>query len=134
MAVDESQEPVLGSPQPLIPAGLDVDEAVAFYERLGFALTFKTGDPTEIARVKRGQAELLLQRNDDEHLMKETVVRIPVHENIEQLNEEYQALNIWKEYQNARLVKLRMKAWGLREIHLIDLSRVLIQFFEPRKS
>jgi predicted enzyme related to lactoylglutathione lyase len=58
-----NQQPVLGNISPFIPAGSDVEVAIAFYEQqLGFTTLYKEGDPVTMAIVKRDSAEIFLQK------------------------------------------------------------------------
>nr|WP_199318592.1 VOC family protein [Leptolyngbya sp. FACHB-541] len=83
--------PKLGNISPLIPAGQDVEKAIAFYEQqLGFTTVYREGEPVTMAIVKRDSAQIVLQQNDDKHLAEWTTFRIQV-EQIEQLYQEFQA-------------------------------------------
>ncbi|PSB55683.1 bleomycin resistance family protein, partial [Chroococcidiopsis cubana CCALA 043] len=59
-----SKSPRLGNISPIIPAGNDMEKAIAFYEdQLGFITIHKEGDPVTMAIVKRDSAEIFLQKN-----------------------------------------------------------------------
>ena len=122
------KQPVLGNISPLIPAGSDVEKAIAFYEQqLGFTTIHKEGDPIRMAIVKRDSAEIFLVKNEYKHLPKETTFRIQVA-HIEQLYEEFQAKGGEMIHPNG---KLETKPWGVKEFEVIDPAGVCITFYEP---
>ncbi|NKB72183.1 MAG: VOC family protein [Candidatus Latescibacteria bacterium] len=123
--------PVLGGTIPMIPAGEDIEQTITFYQLLGFEVVFSMDDPITLARIRRGQAQILLQRNDNLTVAQETVYRIPVLKNIDVLYQSYQDLDIWTQDDFPRLVDLEMKSWGLQEFHVLDPNRVLAVFYEP---
>ena len=84
------KQPILGKVSPIIPAGSDMEKAIAFYEQqLGFTTIYQEGDPVTMAIVKRDSVEIYLQKNDDKHLAEWTNFRIQV-DGIEQLYQELQ--------------------------------------------
>lgn len=118
---------MLGNISPIIPAGGDMEKALAFYEQqLGFTTTYKEGDPVTMAIVKRDSAEIFLQKNDDKHLAEWTTFRIQV-EHIEQLYQELQAQGGGMIHPNG---KLQAKPWGAKEFAVSDPAGVCITFYE----
>lgn len=122
------KQPVLGNISPLIPAGDDMEKAIAFYEQqLGFKTIHKEGDPIRMAIVKRDSAEIFLIKNEDKHLAEGTTFRIQVAQ-IEQLYEEFQTKGGAMIHPNG---KLQTKPWGMKEFEVIDPAGVCITFYEP---
>jgi len=118
--------PILGNLSPLIPAGSDVDTTLAFYEqKLGFATRYKTGEPTEMAIVKRDAVEIFLCKNADRYVAEQTSFRIHV-QHVEQLYAEYQAQGVV--HPNGQLAT---KPWGTQEFAVLDPAGVCITFYEP---
>ncbi len=78
---------------PLIPAGKDVETAIAFYEKLGFTAIHTEGKPLKMAIVERDEIQIFLVQNDDKHLAEGTSFRIRV-EGLEQLYEEFLAQGV----------------------------------------
>lgn len=117
--------PKLGSISPLIPAGDDVEAAIAFYEKLGFQAVHQEGNPVRMAIVERDRATLFLVQNSDKHLAEGTSLRIQV-DGIEQLYEEFQA--------QGGLIhpngQLETKPWGPKEFAVMDLAGVCLTFYE----
>lgn len=122
-----NQQPVLGNISPLIPAGSDVEVAIAFYEKLGFTTIFKEANPIRMAIVKRDTAEIFLVKNDYKQLAEETSIRIHVT-NIEQLYQEFQSKGEEIIHPNG---KLETKPWGVKEFVVLDPAGVCITFYEP---
>jgi predicted enzyme related to lactoylglutathione lyase len=119
--------PKLGNISPLIPAGDDVEKAIAFYEQqLGFTTIHKEGEPARMAIVQRDSAAIFLVKNDYRHLPEGTSIRIQV-DAIEQLYEEFQAKGGQMIHPNGRL---ETKPWGPKEFSVIDLAGVCITFYE----
>ena len=122
--------PVLGNISPLIPAGNDIEKAIAFYEQqLGFTAIHKEGNPIRMAVVKRDSAEIFLVKNDYKHLPEGISIRIQV-DGIEQLYEEFQAKGGGMIDPNGQL---ETKPWGMKEFVVIDPAGVCITFCEPEK-
>lgn len=117
-----SDLPKLGSISPLIPAGEDVSGAIAFYEKLGFKMTHKEGNPPHMAIIERDSAVLFLVRNGDENLAKGTSLRIQVT-GIEQLYQEVRE-------HIAPNGQLETKPWGPKEFVILDLAGVCLTFYE----
>jgi uncharacterized glyoxalase superfamily protein PhnB len=114
---------------PLVPAGGDVDRAVAFYEeKLGFRKLWQDGDPTEMAAVKRGSVELLLYRNDDRSLADQTSLRILVSQ-IDSLYEDCRTKGVTIRGNGV----LQIKPWGTKEFAIADPAGVCITFYEPER-
>ncbi len=122
--------PVLGNISPLIPAGNDMEKAIAFYEQqLGFTAIHKEGNPIRMAIVKRDSAEIFLVKNDYKQLPEGISIRIQV-DGIEQLYEEFQAKGGGMIDPNGQL---ETKPWGMQEFVVIDPAGVYITFCEPEK-
>jgi predicted enzyme related to lactoylglutathione lyase len=122
--------PVLGNISPLIPAGNDMEKAIAFYEQqLGFTAIHKEGNPIRMAIVKRDSAEIFLVKNDYKQLPEGISIRIQV-DGIEQLYEEFQAKGGGMIDPNGQL---ETKPWGMKELVVIDPAGVCITFCEPDK-
>jgi uncharacterized glyoxalase superfamily protein PhnB len=122
-------QPKLGNISPFIPAGQDVEKAIAFYEQqFGFTTAYREGEPVTMAIVKRDSAQIFLQQNDDKHLAEWTTFRIQV-EHIEQLYEEFQAKGGTMIHPNG---KLQTQPWGTKEFTVLDPARVCITFYESQ--
>lgn len=122
--------PILGNISPLLPAGDDVEKAIAFYEKeLGFTTIHKEGTPIRMAIVKRDLAEIFLVKNDYKQLAENISIRIQV-DGIEQLYEEFQAKTSGMRHPNNQL---ETKPWGMKEFVVIDPAGVYITFCEPAK-
>ncbi|MDY7012994.1 MAG: glyoxalase superfamily protein [Cyanobacteriota bacterium] len=126
-----NNSPKLGTISPLIPAGDDVEAAIAFYEeKLGFTATHTEGDPMKMAIVERDRATLFLIQNGDKHLAENTALRIEV-EGIEQFYAEILAKDEKTVHPNGRL---EVKPWGPKEFGVMDLAGVCITFYEFPQS
>jgi uncharacterized glyoxalase superfamily protein PhnB len=122
------KQPILGNISPLIPAGGDMEKAIAFYEQqLGFKKIHQEGNPVNMAIVKRDSAEIFLLKNDDKHLAEGTSFRIQVN-GIEQLYQEFQAKGAQMIHPNGHL---ETKPWGMKEFAILDMAGVCITFYEP---
>jgi catechol 2,3-dioxygenase-like lactoylglutathione lyase family enzyme len=122
-----SNSAILRNISPIIPAGKDVEKAIAFYEQqLGFTTVYKEGNPVTLAIIERDSAQILLQQNDDKHLAEWTTFRIQV-EHIEQLHEEFLAKGGGMIHPNGQL---QTKPWGVKELAVLDPSGVCITFYE----
>jgi predicted enzyme related to lactoylglutathione lyase len=122
--------PVLGNISPLIPAGDDMEKAIAFYEqKLCFTAIHKEGNPIRMAIVKRDLAEIFLVKNDYKQLPEGISIRIQV-DGIEQLYEEFQAKGGGMIDPNGQL---ETKPWGMKELVVIDPAGVCITFCKPEK-
>ena len=117
------QTPVLEAITPMIPAGGDLDAAIAFYEQLGFTKTWQHGDT---ARMSRDAVNILLFQNEDRHLAEWTSCRVQVA-NIEALYEEFSQMGGQMIHPNG---KLETKPWGLKEFAILDPAGVCLTFFE----
>ena len=114
--------PEIGGITPLIPAGADLDAAIAFYvEKLGFEQTWRDGD---MGGVRRGKAEILLYVHADAYLASQTSFRIQVT-NVAALFAEYQAQGVI--HPNGTL---QSKPWGTQEFAVLDPAGVCIAFWE----
>lgn len=117
----------LGNISPIIPAGGDLEKAITFYEQqLGFTTIHIEGEPIRMAIVKRDEAEIFLQKNDDKHLAEWTTFRIQV-EHSEQLYSEFQSKGGGMIHPNGKLEK---KPWGPKEFAVSDPAGVCITFYE----
>jgi catechol 2,3-dioxygenase-like lactoylglutathione lyase family enzyme len=123
-----NSSPSLVNISPLIPAGDDIEKAIAFYEQqLGFTVVHQEGNPIKMAIVKRDSAEIFLLKNDDKHLAEGTSLRIQV-KGIEQLYKEFQAKNPEIIHLNGQL---ETKPWGMKEFVVLDPAGVCLTFCEP---
>jgi catechol 2,3-dioxygenase-like lactoylglutathione lyase family enzyme len=124
-------DPIFGKLTPMIPAGKDIDAAVAFYEqKLGFVVTYKADDLSMII-LQRSGVEIILQNSDDPHTASQTSFRIQLS-GIDTLYDEYKAQSIppFLQVDGAGLGPLRMTPWGTREFAVRDLAGVCITFYE----
>ncbi|MEM7727520.1 MAG: VOC family protein [Cyanobacteria bacterium P01_A01_bin.45] len=118
--------PTLKNLSPLIPAGKDVEKAIAFYNKLGFTTTHTEGKPLKMAIVERDGIQIFLVQNDDRHLAEGTSFRIRV-DGVEQLYEEFLAQGENIIHPNG---KLETKPWGCKEFGVLDLAGVCITFYD----
>lgn len=122
-----SNSPRLRNISPIIPAGDDMEKAIAFYEQqLGFTTIHKEGNPVTMAIVKRDEAEIFLQKNSDKYLAQWTTFRIQV-EHVEQLYSEFQSKGGGMIHPDGLL---EMKPWGVKEFAVLDPAGVCITFYE----
>ncbi|HET7448983.1 MAG TPA: VOC family protein [Gaiellaceae bacterium] len=114
--------PTFRSITPLVPAGGDLAEALAFYTRhLGFTVEWQGG---EMAGVRRGAVALNLVQNANREWAENASASIGV-DDLDALYAEYRGIP-------ARVGPLEPKPWGRREFHLVLPSGVCLQFFaEP---
>ncbi len=110
---------------PLLPAGADLAEAIAFYtQHLGFTVEWQGED---MAGVRRGAVALNLVRNTNRTWAENASASIGVAD-LDALYTEYRKLP-------AQVGPLEVKMWGRREFHLVLPSGVCLQFFEePDRS
>jgi len=124
--------PVFNKLVPMIPAGKDMQAALAFYEQmLGFTPTYKADD-LGMAILRRGGVDIILQNLDDPHTASQTSLRIQLS-GVDALYEEYQAQSIPPFHENvegAGLGTLKATPWGTREFAVRDLAGVCITFYE----
>ena len=125
-----SPSPKLGPIHPLVPAGEDLEIAIAFYEqKLGFTTIHREGDPLRLAIVQRDTAVIYLCKNGYQDIGSPTSLRIQVN-SIDQLYAEYRAKDesiIHPEGQ------LEQKPWGPKEFIVYDPAGGCLTFFEmPR--
>ncbi|MEO5989290.1 MAG: VOC family protein [Candidatus Eisenbacteria bacterium] len=105
---------------PLIPTGVRLAEAVAFYTgQLGFAVTWQSDN---MAGIRRGGVEFNLIENSDRAWADNASFSIGV-DDLDALHEEYGAVA-------ARVGPLEEKGWGRREFHMIVPSGVCLQFYQ----
>lgn len=118
-----SDTAVLEAATPIIPAGEDLDKALAFYEQLGFTRIWREG---EMAGVRRDAVEIVLFRREDKHLAEWTSFRIRVSD-VAALYEEFQAKGEPFIHSNG---KLETKPWGSTEFAIVDIAGVCLTFFQ----
>lgn len=121
--------PVLSNLTPMLPAGKDMDAALAFYEqKLGFSATYK--DDTMVI-LQRSQVEIMLMNNDDPHTAAQTSLRIQLSD-VNALYNEYQAQEIapFDQGDGAGITVLKETPWGTREFAVRDLAGVCITFYQ----
>ncbi|MBK9124295.1 MAG: VOC family protein [Chloroflexi bacterium] len=123
--------PVLGKLTPMIPAGKDMNAALAFYEqKLGFAATYKADD-LSMAILQRSGVEIMLQNYNDPHTASQTAFRIELS-GIDALHHEYkaQAIPPFEQPEGASMTSIQSTPWGTREFAVRDLAGVCITFYE----
>ena len=129
-----NSQPIFDHLTPMIPAGKDMDAALAFYEqKLGFTARYKAEDMS-MAILQRGSVEIILQNLDDPHTASQTSLRIQLT-GVDALYSEYQAQAIPPFHQNvdgAGLGALKETPWGTKEFAVRDLAGVCIAFYERR--
>ena len=118
-----NQAPKLETIIPIIPAGADLNAAIAFYEQLGFTRTWQEGN---MARVSRDAIHILLCHNEDRHLAEWTSCRVQVT-NIAALYAEFLEQGGQMIHPNGRL---ETKPWGMTEFAILDPAGVCLTFFE----
>lgn len=119
-----SSSPTLGPIHPLVPAGEDLEPAIAFYEqKLGFKVIHREGDPLRLAIVQRDMAVIYLCKNSYQNLGSPTSIRIQVNE-IDQLFAEYEAKD-----NSIVQEKLAQKPWGPKEFVVTDPVGGYLTFF-----
>ena len=127
--------PVFGKLTPMIPAGKDMQAALAFYEqKLGFMATYKADDLSMVI-LRRSAVEIILQDHDDPHTASQTSFRIELS-GVDALYAEYQAQSIAPFHQGdgAGLGSLKLTPWGTREFAVRDLAGVCITFYENQSK
>ena len=121
-----TQQPILGNISPLIPAGANVETAIAFYEKLGFKVIHKEGQPVRMAIVQRDAAEIFLVKNDYVFLAESIALRIQVNQ-LEQYYNKLLSIDSEMIHPNG---KLESKPWGVKEFVVLDPNGVCITFYE----
>ena len=125
MTVDKKY--TLGNISPLIPAGDDMEKAIAFYEQcLGFTKTHQEGNPIHMPIVEKDNAKIFLIKNGDSKLAESTALRIYVN-NLEKYYTELQAKGEEIIHPNG---KLETKPWGMKEFAVLDPAGVCLTFYE----
>jgi uncharacterized glyoxalase superfamily protein PhnB len=127
--------PVFGRLTPMIPAGKDMEAALAFYEqKLGFTARYKAEDLSMVI-LQRGPVEIILLNNDDPHTASQTSLRIQLTR-VDALYKEYQAQAIapFEQGDGAGLGSIKSTPWGTREFAVRDLAGVCITFYEDQPS
>jgi hypothetical protein len=103
---------------PLIPAGENLHEAVAYFTaKLGFGVVWQADGGAE---VRRGAVVLHLVRNGDRHWAENCSCVIGVSD-LDALFAEYRD-------EGLALGALEIKSWGRREFHMILPTCVCLQF------
>jgi catechol 2,3-dioxygenase-like lactoylglutathione lyase family enzyme len=123
--------PVLSKLTPMLPAGKDMQAAVAFYEdKLGFKVTYKADDLSMVI-FQRSNVEIMLQDIDDPHTASQTSFRIQVSD-VNALYDEYhaQAIAPFEQGEGAGLGTVKQTPWGTREFAVRDLAGVCITFYQ----
>ncbi|QUY43695.1 VOC family protein [Acaryochloris marina] len=119
-----SSSPTLGPIHPLVPAGEDLEPAIAFYEqKLGFKVIHREGDPLRLAVVQRDMSVIYLCKNSYQNLGSPTSLRIQVND-IDQLFAEYEAKD-----ESIVREKLAVKPWGPKEFVVYDPVGGCLTFF-----
>ncbi len=119
-----SSSPTLGPIHPLVPAGEDLEPAIAFYEqKLGFKVIHREGDPLRLAIVQRDTAVIYLCKNSYQNLGSPTSLRIQVNQ-IDQLYTEYQGKD-----ESIIQEPLEQKPWGPKEFVVLDPVGGRLTFF-----
>ncbi|WP_299490133.1 VOC family protein [Acaryochloris sp. IP29b_bin.137] len=119
-----SSSPTLGLIHPLVPAGEEIEPAIAFYEqKLGFKVIHREGDPLRLAIVQRDAAVIYLCKNSYQNLGSPTSLRIQVND-IDQLFAEYEAKD-----ESIVQEKLEQKPWGPKEFVVYDPVGGCLTFF-----
>jgi catechol 2,3-dioxygenase-like lactoylglutathione lyase family enzyme len=111
---------VLTAAVPILPAR-DMDEAVAFYGRLGFHEVRRHAD---YALLRREAAELHLWLCDDRHLAENTACYLRVID-IETLHSQLRAAAL------ERISAPEARPWGMTEFYVWDPSGNLLRFGQP---
>ncbi len=118
-----SPRPVFLSLTPLVPTGVSLTEALAFYtKQLGFSVIWQGGSMAGIAR--NGVAINLIE-NTNKEWIENASFSIGVSD-LDALYDEYQSADV-------QVGPLEQKPWGRREFHLI-FAGVCIQFFGAKQQ
>jgi catechol 2,3-dioxygenase-like lactoylglutathione lyase family enzyme len=110
----------LRSVTPLIPAGRNLDAALAFYtEHLGFSILWQGKG---MAGIRRDGISFNLVENNNQDWAANASFSIGVSD-LEALYQEYRQVP-------AKVGPLEQKPWGRREFHMIVPPGVCLQFYE----
>jgi len=123
--------PVFSKLIPMIPAGKDMQAAIAFYEqKLGFVTAYKADDLSMVI-LRRGAVDVILQNIEDVHTASQTSLRIQLS-GVDALYDEYkaQAIPPFQQANGDGLGTLKLTPWGTREFAVRDLAGVCITFYE----
>ncbi|HLY03502.1 MAG TPA: VOC family protein [Candidatus Cybelea sp.] len=105
---------------PLVPAGSNLQETLAFYaSHMGFEVTWQS---ETMGGIRRGGVAFNLVKNDNQEWARNASFSIGVTD-LDALYREYRAIP-------ANVGPLETKPWGRREFHVIVPSGVCFQFFE----
>jgi len=110
---------------PILPA-LDLDQSIAFYERLGFRLAGRAPAPEDYALMRRDDMELHFYgapELDPATCYAACYLRV---NDAPKLHAEFSALGLAGSGM-PRLSALETKSWGMREFHVVDPSGVLLR-------
>ncbi len=122
---------VLQSITPMLPAGKDMQAALAFYEhKLGFRAIYKADD-LSMAILQRDAVEIMLTASDDPHTASQTSLRIQLS-GVDALYAEYQqqAIAPFEQIAGPGMTTLKPTPWGTREFAVRDVAGVCITFYE----
>jgi catechol 2,3-dioxygenase-like lactoylglutathione lyase family enzyme len=110
---------------PILPA-LDLDQSIAFYERLGFRLAGRAPAPEDYALMRRDDLELHFYgapELDPATCYAACYLRV---NDAPRLHAEFSALGL-PGTGIPSLSPLETKSWGMREFHVVDPSGVLLR-------
>jgi catechol 2,3-dioxygenase-like lactoylglutathione lyase family enzyme len=110
---------------PILPA-LDLDQSIAFYERLGFRLAGRAPAPEDYALMRRDDMELHFYgapELDPATCYAACYLRV---NDAPKLHAEISTLGL-PGTGIPRLSPLEIKSWGMREFHVVDPSGVLLR-------
>jgi catechol 2,3-dioxygenase-like lactoylglutathione lyase family enzyme len=103
---------------PVMPAGSNLQEALAFYTaHMGFEVTWQS---ETMGAIRRGAVAFNLVKNDNQEWARNASFSIAVTD-LNALYREYRAIP-------AKVGPLQVKPWGRREFHVIVPSGVCFQF------
>ena len=101
-----------------VPGGRDYARSQAFYEALGFTMTFDAGD---VAGFRHGSCEFLLQNFYTEEFAGNFMMQLLV-EDLDAWWAHIESLDVATEFGVPPPRAPAMMPWGLREIHVIGPS------------
>jgi len=101
-----------------VPGGRDYARSKAFYEALGFTMTFDAG---EVAGFRHGNCEFLLQNFYTEEFAGNFMMQLLV-EDLDAWWAHIESLDVAGQFGVPQPRAPALMPWGLREIHLIGPS------------